>query len=112
MTNSFGNKTIKKTLKPIIEQIKPRQSFLYEYLLQNESLSSEEFVFETGLFPQEYDFVTIIPGTLIKDRREGSLGGFQFGHSLDFIAHNRSIYNALDFLGDIGGLLSILEGIG
>ena len=62
MPNSFGNEKIKKTLKPIIEQIKPNQSFLYEYLLQNESLTSAELVFGAGNFPREYDFVTVIPG--------------------------------------------------
>ena len=32
--------------------------------------------------------------------------------SLDIINHNRAIYSALDFLGDVGGLLSILGDLG
>ena len=37
-----------------------------------------------------------------------SYGGFQIQMSLDTIKFNRSIYNILDFLGDVGGLYSIL----
>ena len=64
------------------------------------------------MFPFEFDFMTLIPGALVTDSNRRSLGGFSFGHSLDLVEHNRSIYHFLDFLGDVGGLLSILEGIG
>ena len=37
---------------------------------------------------------------------------FQFMMSLDTKSYKRSVYSILDFLGDVGGLLSILLPIG
>ena len=41
-----------------------------------------------------------------------SYGGYLFSLSLDIIHHQRSVYNLLDLLGDVGGLLSMMLGLG
>ena len=41
-----------------------------------------------------------------------SIMNFAFTMSLDTKQYNRSVYSILDFLGDVGGLLSILLPIG
>ena len=46
-------------------------------------------------------------GTAIK-----SYGGYLFSLSLDVIHHQRSVYNILDLLGDVGGLFSMMMGLG
>ena len=45
-------------------------------------------------------------------RNEGSYGGFMIEMSLDEVVHQRTIYSLLDFLGDVGGLYSILLDFG
>ena len=46
------------------------------------------------------------------DYEEKSFGGFSIQMSLNEVSYNRSIYSILDFLGDVGGLLSILLDFG
>ena len=41
-----------------------------------------------------------------------SYGGYLFSLSLDIIHHQRSVYNLLDLLGDVGGLFSMMLGLG
>ena len=41
-----------------------------------------------------------------------SYGGYLFTLSLDIIHHQRSVYNLLDLLGDVGGLFSMMLGLG
>ena len=41
-----------------------------------------------------------------------SYGGYLFALSLDIIHHQRSVYSLLDLLGDVGGLLSMMMGLG
>ena len=48
----------------------------------------------------------------INDFVPGGFGGITIMMSLDSVVHNRTIYNAFDWLGDIGGLLGILASIG
>ena len=42
----------------------------------------------------------------------GSYGGYMYTRSLDVIYYERSVYRVLDLLGDVGGLLAILLGLG
>ena len=42
----------------------------------------------------------------------GSYGGYMYTRSLDLIYYERSVYSVLDLLGDVGGLLAILLGLG
>ena len=42
----------------------------------------------------------------------GSYGGYTYTRSLDVIHYERSVYSVLDLLGDVGGLLAILLGLG
>ena len=58
-------------------------------------------------------FVKLIKSSTYNDGYNPlSVGGFQIGMSLNKVHHSRSIYNALDLLGDVGGLYTILLDIG
>ena len=48
----------------------------------------------------------------MRDFIDGSCGGFTIEVSPDQIDNYRSIYTCLDFLGDVGGLISILSTAG
>ena len=65
------------------------------------------------LFPREVDFFQIIENQYFTDAwNPNSFGGMYFHISLDTKLHNRSVYSILDFLGDVGGFLSILLTMG
>ena len=77
-------------------------------------MQSEERYLGDGFFPLEKEFFTLVLQDRYNDgfNQTESFGGFQIEMSLDTVSYNRSIYSILDFLGDVGGLYSILLDIG
>ena len=68
-----------------------------------------------GLFPHKSIEFTTLPDSIEKFTGDVGFEGIlslHFYYSLDFIEHQRQIYNPLDFLGDVGGLADALLAIG
>ena len=72
-------------------------------------MESEERWLGDGFFPKEEEFFNLIK---LDEYNDGlypnSFGGVQMQMSLNTVLYTRSIYSVLDFLGDVGGLYSIL----
>ena len=76
-------------------------------------LESEERYLGDGFFPREAEWFEFIEGAKFNnDWYAGNIMNFAFQMSLDTKQYTRSVYSILDFLGDVGGLLSILLPIG
>ena len=76
-------------------------------------MESDESYFGFGVSSREETFYPLLKYKQTLDYSvPDSLGGFSIGMSLDVVNNSRSIYNALDFLGDVGGLFSILVDFG
>ena len=100
-------------MKAIYTTISPQSRVMHAYSIQEENLESEESFAGHGLFPRTKKFYSLKEEQIVNDGKDpDSFGGFIIQRSLDIINHNRSIYSALDFLGDVGGLFSILIDIG
>ena len=83
------------------------------YRFEKQYLESEERYLGDGLFPLEFEFYQLIDGVVANDGfKMDSFGAFSFMMNQDTKQHNRSVYSILDFLGDVGGLSSILLSIG
>ena len=66
-----------------------------------------------GFNPRQLEFFQLTENQKFNDGWVlDSFGGVGFQMSLNTQLHNRSVYSILDFLGDVGGLLSILLSIG
>ena len=80
-------------------------------------IESDEYFFNPGWFREKTNSIFTI---LQQPRQDTSslfstknlLGGFQVSLHPDVEIHKRSIYNALDFLGDVGGLQEALLRLG
>ena len=78
-------------------------------------LESEERYLGDGFFPKEREFFELLTLDSLEDSSEDRdlmYGGVLIEISPNAHYHNRSIYSILDFLGDVGGLDSILLSIG
>ena len=76
-------------------------------------LESEERYLGDGFFPREAEWFELVLGEKYNDGwRDDKIASFSFEMSLDTKQYSRSVYSILDFLGDVGGLLSILLPIG
>ena len=78
-------------------------------------LESEERYLGDGFFPTEREFFELLTLDSLEDsseHRDIFYGGVIIEISPNAHYHNRSIYSILDFLGDVGGLDSILLSIG
>ena len=76
-------------------------------------LESEERYLGDGFFPRKAEWFEFIEGAKFNnDWYAGNIMNFAFQMSLDTKQYSRSVYSILDFLGDVGGLLSILLPIG
>ena len=76
-------------------------------------LYSEERYLGLDFFPRETEFFQFKESQNFIDAWNlDSFGGLAFQVSLDTKLHNRKIYSGLDFLGEVGGLLSFLLTVG
>ena len=81
----------------------------YKKLMVHEhTLESEETYDGFGWFPREETFYPVGSEDLDITYND-TLGGFIITFSNQSTQHTRSIYSALDFLGDVGGLLDMLR---
>ena len=82
-------------------------------MFEKHFLESEERWLGDGFFPRQEEFFNLI---LLDEYNDGldpkSFGGIQIQMSLNTVLYTRSIYSLLDFLGDVGGLYSILLSLG
>ena len=86
---------------------------MLRYFLRKRTLESEERYLGDGFFPREEEFYSFEKDEAIhNDYNINSLGGIDLYVSKELIHHNRSVYSVLDWLGDVGGLYSILIGLG
>ena len=81
-------------------------------MLRESFFESEERYLGDGFFPREAQWFELIEGEKYHDGIHGRILNFAFQVSLDTKQYRRSVYSILDFLGDVGGLLSILLPIG
>ena len=93
--------------------IKSTDNWIQNFLLRESFFESEERYLGDGFFPREAQWFE-----LIKDQKfnggfsDDNILNFAFQMSFDTKLYTRSVYSILDFLGDVGGLLSILFPIG
>ena len=81
--------------------------------IEQRYLESEEVYLGDGFRVNEASFFSVYPGISFNDGIDPtSFGGYQIEMSFNRVYYTRSIYSALDFLGDVGGLYSILLDIG
>ena len=83
--------------------------------MSREILQSDHKFHSLGLFPHKSIEFTTLPDSIEKFTGDVGFEGIlslHFYYSLDFIEHQRQIYNPLDFLGDVGGLADALLAIG
>ena len=72
-------------------------------------MESEESYNGLGLDVREEVFYPVSQTITTHPKDEGVIGGFIITSSEEVIQHTRAIYSALDFLGDVGGLLDMLR---
>ena len=83
-----------------------------EYAFEKNFLESEERWLGDGFNPRKEEFFNLIELDEYNDGRyNDSFGGVQVQMSLNTVLYTRSIYSILDFLGDVGGLYSILQSL-
>ena len=76
-------------------------------------MESEERYLGDGFFPREAQWFELYEDeTYNEPVRDDKIASFSFSMSFDTKQYTRSVYSILDFLGDVGGLLSILLPIG
>ena len=93
--------------------VKSTDNRIQTMYIRQSYLESEERYLGDGFFPRQADWFEMIEGEKYNDGWEPeSIMNFAFTMSLDTKQYNRSVYSILDFLGDVGGLLSILLPIG
>ena len=95
--------------------IKSTDSWLKVYNLRQSFLESEERYLGDGFFPREAQWFEIFEDETYNEPepfRDDKIASFSFSMSFDTKQYTRSVYSILDFLGDVGGLLSILLPIG
>ena len=72
-------------------------------------MESEESFNGLGLSTREEEFYPVSKKLYTYPKAEGVVGGMIITTSEEATQHNRAIYNTLDFLGDVGGLLDMLR---
>ena len=62
-----------------------------------------------GIRPREAEFYVVNTDDADFSFQDGVIAGFLISFNPEIVHHTRSIYSALDFLGDIGGLYDMLK---
>ena len=87
--------------------------FQQTYTVAENLIESEEQFFNPGWFnPTDHRFFSLTKGGRRPIIDSDSVGGLHIEMDIDQTIYKRSIYNALDFLGDVGGLKEALNQIG
>ena len=111
--NDYTDNVINKQLIMDYLPINSHSNLIQSYRLQKQTLESEESFIGFGINPRIETFYPLKKSTESNDSDfPDSFGGFSIEVSPDVVNNNRSIFSVLDFLGDIGGLLSILVDCG
>ena len=100
-------------MKSELWPIRSTDKWIQNIYLRQSLLESEERYLGDGFFPREAQWFEMIEGEKFTNGwYAGNVMNFAFQMSLDTKQYTRSVYSILDFLGDVGGLLSILLPIG
>ena len=93
--------------------IRSSDNWVRVYNIRQSFLESEERYLGDGFFPREAEWFELFDDEDYNDGwRNDKIASFTFQMSFDTKQYTRSVYSILDFLGDVGGLLSILLPIG
>ena len=88
-------------------------NWLQTIFLRQSFLESEERYLGDGFFPRKAEWIEFYEDAIYNDGwSPDSIMNLSFLMSMDTKQYSRSVYSVLDFLGDVGGLLSILLPIG
>ena len=112
-TENYSDKVLDRHMYDRAWPVKSTDNRIQTMYIRQSYLESEERYLGDGFFPRQADWFEMIEGEKYNDGWEPeSIMNFAFTMSLDTKQYNRSVYSILDFLGDVGGLLSILLPIG
>ena len=100
----YDDSVIKKELAVHIHSLHRFRVFK----IQEHTLESEESYDGFGVNPREEKFYPMV-SVDSQIEHEDALGGLHITLSHQSTQHTRTIYSALDFLGDVGGLFDMLR---
>ena len=93
--------------------VRSTDNWIQTFYLRQSFLESEERYLGDGFLPREANWIEVIEQVRLNDGwKSDTILSFIFMMSLDTKQYNRSVYSVLNFLGDVGGLFSILLPIG